>query len=86
MTAPKTSRKRRSKLSEAGDAARRAAMRSLLIEALVACKWNLTTTAEHLGMSGAGDVSRAIIDLELTPLVDLAREAKLVSRRTRAEK
>lgn len=78
--------KRRSKLSEAGDAARRAAMRSLLIEALVACKWNLTATAAHLDMSGAGDVSRAIIDLELTPLVDLAREAKLVSRRTRAEK
>lgn len=75
--------KRRSKLSEAGDAARRAAMRSLLIEALTACDWNLSDTATRLGMSSASDVLRAINDLEITALLDLARAAGKVSRQTR---
>ena len=85
MTEPKT-RKRRSKLSEAGDAARRAAMRSLLIEALTACAWNLSATATRLGMSSAADVLRAVTDLELTDLLELARSQGKVSRQTRTPK
>lgn len=72
--------KRRSKLSEAGDAARRAAMRSLLIEALTACDWNLSDTATRLGMSSGADVSRAIADLDLEPLAELARAAGKITR------
>lgn len=59
--------RRRSALTEAGEAAKREAMRKLLLKTLKEHGWNLTKTAEALGMGsgsgGASYVSKTLKDL-----------------------
>lgn len=48
--------------------------RALLLEALKTHGWNLTQTAAHFGIAGAGALSRTIRDLGLSREYDAARK------------
>jgi len=62
--------RRKSKLTQAGEAAQR----GMLLGALKECGWNLTRVAESLEMAGPGDVNRAIKVLGLTEEYEAAKE------------
>ena len=66
VTTPRPSTRALSTLALVGDAAKRAAQRQLLLSTLEAHGWDLTATAEALGLTSRGDVHRAITDLGLT--------------------
>jgi hypothetical protein len=83
---PTAPQRPRSKLSLAGDAASRSARRSLLLETLVAVRWNLTAAARELDMAGASDITRSIHDLGLTALYQMARDAGHISRQSRFQR
>lgn len=53
----------RSKYAAAGEDARRAAQRKLLLATLKAHGWNLAHAAEDLGLSGSAGVIRALKDV-----------------------
>lgn len=66
MTAPKkTSKKAAAKLTfaEIGRAAAKEAQRAALLAALEENAWNLTATAEALGMGGRANIIRALKEL-----------------------
>lgn len=52
-----------SKYAQAGDDARRAAQRKLLLTTLKGCDWNLARAADELGLSGSPGVIRALKDV-----------------------
>ena len=58
--------RRKSLLSQAGDEAKHATERALLLKTLKAKGWNLTHTAEALEMPGPSQVLRSIKDLGLS--------------------
>lgn len=61
------------------DAAADAAMRVTLLVALRACGWNLTRTAEALGLSQPSEVRRYIVRLGLTEELEAAKAEGLAS-------
>lgn len=63
----------RSKLTEVGDAAARAAKRKLLLKTLRATGWSLAETRDALGMTASSNVIAAIDDLGLRAMYDAAR-------------
>lgn len=65
--------RKKSLLSRAGDEAKAAAERALLLRTLKAKSWNLTHTAEALEMGNPSAVLRAIDTLGLRPEYDAAR-------------
>ena len=81
--APKTDRKL-SAFTLAGEEAKAAAQRKLLLETLKTNDWNLTATAEALGMGGRANVIRAL--RELAPDVySAARADRRISPGNRRE-
>jgi transcriptional regulator with GAF, ATPase, and Fis domain len=60
----------------AGDEAKHAAERALLLKTLRHNAWNLTHTARELEMPGPSQVLRAIKDLGLSAEYDAARNAR----------
>lgn len=62
---PEPEGRKKSLLSRAGDEAKRAAERTLLLKTLKAHDWNLTHTAAALEMGDASAVLRAIKQLDL---------------------
>jgi hypothetical protein len=68
-----TEGRKKSKLVQAGDEAKRLAMRALLLETLVLCRWNLTATAEALEMGQSSAVLRAIREVGLEQHYEKAR-------------
>ena len=54
-----------------------AAERTLLLATLRACEWNLTRTAEALGLSQPTEVRRAIVRLDLTADLEAAKSSGL---------
>lgn len=73
MDAAENKTRRRSLLTERGDAARDAAQRDLLRETLIAKGWNLTHTAAALSMGDASAVLRSIAALGLRDEYEHAR-------------
>lgn len=63
VTAPKSSPRRRSVLSDVGEDARREAQRARLLAELKAHGWNLTATGEALNMHRVS-VQRALKELD----------------------
>lgn len=68
MAAPKKTTKKaparaRSLYAQTGDDARREAQRKLLLKTLKEQDWNLTATAEALGMAGSSAVIKALRDV-----------------------
>lgn len=61
--APAKAARERSAFAQAGEEARREAQRKLLLRTLAAQGWNLTRTAEALGMGAMQAVTRALKDL-----------------------
>jgi transcriptional regulator with GAF, ATPase, and Fis domain len=79
---PKSKRRaperRRSLFAEIGRQAAQEAQRKLLAATLVAKGWNLTHTAEALGLSTPSEVIRAIKALDLTAEYEAAKGKGLV--------
>lgn len=61
--APAKAARERSAFAQAGEEARREAQRKLLLRTLRETGWNITRTAEALGMGAAPAVTRALKDL-----------------------
>jgi transcriptional regulator with GAF, ATPase, and Fis domain len=74
---------KRSTLARVGDAAKRSAQRELLLATLERTHWNLSQTADDLGLSSPSDVLRAVAELDLSAELEAARASGLVSRQSR---
>lgn len=61
--APRTTARKQSKLTMAGDEASRLARRTMLLATCDALKWNLTRVAETLDLATGADVIRALKEL-----------------------
>lgn len=70
----------KSALTLAREAAALEAGRALLLKTLKANDWHLSATAEELGMTGAGQVIRAIRDHGLDAEYDAAKAAGKISQ------
>lgn len=93
MASPKTRKpatkppegRKRSKFTEVGDEAKATAQRALLLETLDANGWNLTATAEELGMGAATAVSRALRELAPKEYEKAKRDGRVSQGNRRAE-
>lgn len=83
MAEPGTKRRKVSTLAKVGESARVAAQRQLLLSTLDANRWNLTATAEALGLTDSSAVLRAALTLGLKKELAAARKRGLVSRQNR---
>lgn len=77
--------RKRSKFTEVGDEAKAVAQRALLLETLDANGWNLTATAEDLGMGAATAVSRALRELAPKEYEKAKRDGRVSQGNRRAE-
>lgn len=71
-------------LAEIGKAAAREAQRAALLKELRTQNWNLSATAESLGLSNASNVIRAINSLDLADEYEAAKDAGKIPRGPRA--
>lgn len=81
--APAAKRKR-SKLTEAGDEGARLAKRIALLSTCRACGWVLTKVAVELELASAADVIRALKELAPDEYAE-AQQSERVSRQNRTE-
>ena len=81
-TALKKPARERSLYAQTGDDARRDAQRKLLLKTLREFDWNLTATAEALGMAGSPAVIKALRDVAPDEY-EMAREDRRVSQGNR---
>lgn len=68
------------KLSALGDIVSNAIKRTVLLDTLWRCSWNLTHTASALGLGSSGNVVRAIRELDLESALESARDGGLVTK------
>lgn len=73
--APEPEGRKKSKLTQMGDDAKREAMRKGLLAELKRQDWNLSRTADALDMVNASNVIRAIHDLDLDAEYEKAKDA-----------
>lgn len=70
---PEPEGRRKSKLTQIGDEAKKGAMRDALLAELKRQQWNLTRAAEALEMAGPSAVITALRDLDLGDEYEAAR-------------